>query len=105
MSQDGIDSVVENGFCSCDEMKIFSFYRGWNEACQATRTISTTWRFELPLSFFPLQGKAPEEIHAFPTETLGEHEPFNTKDKTGWSSFNVVIFPPVFRLVMDDPKE
>jgi len=25
--------------------------------------------------------------------------------KTGWPSLNVVIFPPVMRLVMDDPKQ
>jgi len=25
--------------------------------------------------FFPLQGKAPKEIHTIPTETLGEHAP------------------------------
>jgi hypothetical protein len=24
--------------------------------------------------------------------------------KTGWPSLNVVIFPPVMRLVLDDPK-
>ena len=35
-----------------------------------TRAISTTWRRELSSSFFILQGKAPKEIHAIPTETL-----------------------------------
>jgi len=49
-------------------------YRGRKEACQATRAISTTWRLQLS-SFFFLQGKAPKEIHAIPTETLEEHEP------------------------------
>jgi len=37
------------------------------------RTISTTSRRELSSSF--LQGKAPKEIHAVLTETLGEHAP------------------------------
>ena len=36
--------------------------------------ISTTWRREMS-SFFFLQGKAPKEIHAILTETLGEHAP------------------------------
>jgi len=40
-----------------------------------TRAISTTWRRELSLSFFFLQGKAPKEIHAIRIETLGEHAP------------------------------
>jgi len=51
--------------------------------------------------FFFLQGKAPKEIHAILTETLGEHAP----SKTGWPSLNVVIFPPVMRIVLDDPKQ
>ena len=39
-----------------------------------TRAISITSRRELVSSFFsPLQGKAPKEIHAILTETLGEH--------------------------------
>jgi len=33
-------------------MQIFSCYRGWKEACQATRAILTTWRRELSSSFF-----------------------------------------------------
>jgi len=27
------------------------------------------------------------------------------RQKTGWPSLNVVIFPPVMRLVLDDPKQ
>jgi len=38
-------------------------------------TISTTWRRKLSSSLFFLQGKAPKEIHAILTETLGEHAP------------------------------
>ena len=58
---------------SCAELRVFSCYRGWKEACQATRAISTTSRRELSSSFFFLQGKAPNEIHAILIETLGEH--------------------------------
>jgi len=35
-----------------------------------THAISTTSRREMSSSFFPLQGKAPKEIHAILTETL-----------------------------------
>ena len=58
----------------CRITKIF-LLQSWNEACQATRAISTTWRCELPSRFFFLQGKAPKEIHAILRETLGEHAP------------------------------
>ena len=66
---------LERGVCSCAELQVFSCYRGWKEACQATRAISTTSRRELSSSFFFLQGKAPKEIHAILKETLGEHAP------------------------------
>jgi len=56
--------------------------------------------------FFPArQGKAAKEIHAILTEPLGEHAPSYATSKTGWSSINVVIFPPVIHLVLDDPKK
>ena len=54
--------------------------------------------------FFPLQGKAPKEIHAILTETLGEQHHHMPPSKTGWPNLNVVIFPPVMRLILDDPK-
>ena len=58
------------------------------------------------IKFFSLlRGKAPKEIHAILTETLGEHTPSMPPSKTGWPSLNVVIFPPVMRLVLDDPKQ
>ena len=72
-----MESIVslEIGFCSCAEFQVFSCYKGWKEACQVTRAISTTSRYELSTSFFFLQGKALKEIHAILTETLGEHAP------------------------------
>ena len=58
------------------------------------------------VKFFFLQGKAQKEIHAILKEILGEHATlYATIKKTGWSSLNVVIFPPVMRLVLDDPKQ
>jgi len=54
---------------------------------------------------FPLQGHAPKEIHSILKETLGEHAPSYATVKPGWPSLYVVIFPPVMRLVLDDPKQ
>ena len=67
------ESIVslERGICSCAELQVFSCNRVWKEACQATRAISTTSRRGLSSSLFFLQGKAPKEIHAILTETLG----------------------------------
>ena len=67
------ESIVslERGVCSCAEMQGFSCYRGSKEACQATRSSSTTWRRELSSRFFFLQGNAPKEIHAILTNTWG----------------------------------
>jgi len=45
-----------------------------------TRAISTTSRRELPSNFFPLQGKAPKEIHAILTEILACFHSGRTKD-------------------------
>ena len=39
--------VSERGVCLCAELQVFSCYRGWKEACQATRAISTTRRREM----------------------------------------------------------
>ena len=65
---------LERGVCSCAELQVFSCYRDWKEACQATRAISTAKR-ALSSRTPPLQGKAPKEIHAILKETLGEHAP------------------------------
>ena len=52
-----------------------------------TRAISTTWRHELSSIFIFLQGKAPKEIHAIPTETLGEHAPLYVTVKNWVAQF------------------
>jgi len=48
------------------------------------------------------QGKAPREIHTILVETVGEYAPSYATVKTG---FILVIFPPVMRFVLDDPKQ
>jgi len=65
--------VSEVGVCSCVELQAFSCHRGWEEACQATRAISTTKRWVLWGFLFFLQGKATKEIHVILTEALREH--------------------------------
>jgi hypothetical protein len=57
------------------------------------------------IKFFLLQGKAPQDIHTIPTEILGEYAPSYATAKNWVSQFNRVIFPPVMRLVLDDPKQ
>jgi len=57
------------------------------------------------IKFFFLQGMAPKEIDAFLVETLGECAIVFHRKKTGWPSLNVVIFPPVMRIVLDNPKQ
>ena len=52
-----------------------------------------------------LQGKAPKEIHAIRTETLGEHAPSYATVKNWVTQFKRGDFPPVMRLVLDDPKQ
>ena len=53
----------------------------------------------------PLQGTAPKEIHAILIETLGEHTPSYATVKNWVAQFKRVYFPPVMRLLLDDPKQ
>ena len=94
------ESIVslERGVCSFAELQLFSCYRGWKEAWQAMRAISTTWRRELSSRFFFfLHGKAPKEIHAFLTETLGENAPSYATVKN-WASHVSGLGPSFMRI-------
>jgi len=71
------ESVVslERGVCSCDKFKIFSFT--WAKGKNVRRRARFKQHRDATAhqaSFF-LQGKAPKEIHAILTETLGKHAP------------------------------
>ena len=55
--------------------------------------------------FFARQGKAPKEINTILKETLGEHVPSYATVKNWVVRFKHGDFPPVMRLVLDDPKE
>ena len=63
-------SVVGSNYRGADKSLARPGKETSSEACQVKRAISTTSRRELSSSFFPLQGKAPKEIHAILTETL-----------------------------------
>jgi len=51
------------------------------------RAFSTPRRRELSSSSFFLQGKAPKEIHAILTETLGKHVPLHATIKNWVAQF------------------
>ena len=91
------ESIVssERGICSCAELQVFSCYRGWKEACQATRAISTTSRRELSSSFFFLQGKTPKQIHSILINTIGERaciKPYTCRTTTQVLSHRAFIW-------------
>jgi len=56
------------------------------------------------IKFF-LQGKAPKKIHVILRETLGKHAPSYATVKDWVAHFKRRDFPPVIRLVLDDPKQ
>jgi len=100
------ESIVslENGICSFAELQVFSYYRGWKKGYWATRAISTTWRRELSSSFLFYKARRRKEFKPFRKKHYGNmHHPM-PPSKTGWPSLNVVIFPHVLRLVLDDTK-
>jgi len=57
------------------------------------------------IKFFFLQGKVPKEIHAILTETLRENAPSYVTVKNWVAQFKRGDFPPVMRLILDDPKQ
>jgi len=54
--------------------------------------------------FFSRQG-AEGNSRRTEKKTLGEHAQSYATVKTGWPNLNVVIFPPLMRLVLGDPKQ
>jgi len=69
------ESIVslERVVCSCAEMQVLNYYRGWKEVRQATSRFQQHREASSHQVYFFLQGKAPKEIHAILTETLREH--------------------------------
>ena len=52
------------------------------------------------VKFVFLQGKAPKDNHAILIKILEEYAPSYATIKTGWLSLNVVMLPPVMRLIL-----
>jgi len=52
-----------------------------------------------------MQGKASKEIHAILKETLEKQAPSYATVKNLVAQFKRGDFPPVMRLVLDDPKQ
>jgi len=102
------ESIVslERGVCSCAKLQDFSCYRGWKEACQATRAISTTSRREVSSSFFfSCKTRHRRKFTPFWQKHKGNMYHGMPPSKTGRLKLNVVMFSPVMRLVLDDPKQ
>ena len=58
------------------------------------------------IKFIFLQGEVPKKIHAIDRNTRGTCTIHcMPPSKTGWPGLNMVIFPPVMRLILDDPKQ
>ena len=57
------------------------------------------------IKFFFLQRKVPKEIHAILTEISGELASSYATIKNWVAQFKRGVFPPVMRLVLDNPKQ
>ena len=70
----------------------------------ATKTERKDVKRRATSSFFLLrQGAEGNSRHS--DRNIRENTPSCATVKPGWPSLNVVIFPPVMRLVLDDPKQ
>jgi len=85
----------------CRIASLFLLQRLKGSMSDDARSFNIETRAVIKFSFF-LQGKAPKGIHNILTVTLGEHSPSYATVK---NCLNMVIFPLVMRLVLDDPKQ
>ena len=86
---------LEKGVCSCAELQsLFLLHRLKGSMSGEAREFNNIETRAVIKCFFFLQGKAPKEIHAILTETLEVHAPSYGAVKIGWTSLNVVNFPP-----------
>ena len=86
-------ALLERGVCSCAELQVFSCYRGWKEACQATCAISTTSSRELSSSFFSCKAKHQRKFTPFWQKHLGKHAPSYATVKNWVAQFKRGDFP------------
>jgi hypothetical protein len=106
MSYGGIDSFAgKRGLLMCRIASHFLLQRLKGSMPSDARNFNNIGTRAVIKFFLPLQSKASKEIHTISTETSGEHSPSYANVKTGWHSLNMVIFVPVKRLDLDDPKQ
>ena len=101
----GTESIVslERGVCSCAELQSFLVTEA--ERKHVRRGVRFQHRDASCNQGFFLQGKAQKEIHAIPNRNIRIISTIVCHShKLGAPSLNVIIFPPVMRLVLDDPK-
>ena len=101
----GLCRQQERGVSSCAELQVFSCYRGWKEACQAARAVSTILSSELSLFIFYCKARRRRKFTPFWQKHYGNMHHRMPPSKTGWPSLNLVVFPPVMCLLLDDPKQ
>jgi len=103
MSKEGIDSVVgKKGQFMYRSASLFLLQRLKGSISGDVRDFNNMGTRAV---FFFLQVKAPKEIHAILTETLVEYAPTYATVKNWVTQFKRGDFPPVMRLVRDDPKQ
>ena len=105
------ESIVslERGVHSCADLQVslsLSLFltEGERKHVRGRMRFQQHWDASCHQVFF-LQGKALKEIHTILTETLGEPAPSYATIKNWVAQFKCGDFPPVMRLVLDDPKQ
>jgi len=93
---------LERGVSLFAELQVFFGYSDWKASCQATRAISTSRR---ELSCFFCKARRRRTFTPFWQKHYGNMHHRMPPSKTGLPSLNVVIFPPLMRLVLDHPKQ
>ena len=96
---------LERGVCSCAELRAVSCYRVWKEVSGDARDFNNMeTRAVIKFFFFTRQG-AERNLRNSDRNIRGNIHHRVLPSTTGWPSLNVVIFSPVMRLVLDDPKQ
>ena len=97
---------LERVVCSYAELRVFSSYRGWNEAMPGDARDFNNMEscHQVFLSPPTRQGAEGNSRHS-DRNIRGNMHRRMPPSNTGWPSLNVVIFPPVMRLVLDDAKQ
>ena len=106
MSQDGIDSVVgKRGLFMCPIATIFFLQRLKGSMSGDARDFNNNETRAIINLFFPPAWQGAEGNSRHRQKYQGNMHHCMLSSKSGWPSLNMVIFPPVKRFVLDDPKQ